>query len=84
MLLADYSTLCQIAFSVMQSPHALPILLTPGETAALYQFRPRQATRLIRFLPSPEPGPFERALPYPSNRRWPRILLAAQDDLRLE
>src|SRR6476660_7888322 len=76
--LADSFTMCQTAFSVMASPHALPTL--PCGTLFLDQFQPQPANCSVRFAPNREPEQFEHDHLCLTNPQLPNAPHVAEDD----
>jgi len=63
MRLADSFTMCQTAFTVMPSPHALPTLVHPAKHPSSINCGCGEPNRPVRFSPNREPEPFEHGLP---------------------
>src|SRR4030088_702491 len=75
-LFAQSFTMCQIDFSVMQSPMSAPFW-GPCERSCPGQFQPPAATRPTALSPSRGSEPFGRVLPCPPNRQSPSVLRVA-------
>jgi hypothetical protein len=71
--------MCQTAFSVIPSPHALPTLFTLRNSFPS-QSRLLRASRLFRFAPNRALEPFGCGLPFRQDQRSLSALRAAEGD----